>query len=581
MGRVYRIFFVFLLVILFLAEFFHPITPLNVDLERYLLLGKIIAETHQVPATNLLSYTYPDFPYVNTSWLTGVIYYYLFVWGGFSLLIIFNTFIAALAFGLLVFYCSRKYPLTIATIFSVTIYLLLLGFRSEIRPEVMSMMCLSLFMVILLSYRKKGDLPVGRQGKLILFLIPLEMLWVNLHIYFFVGPFLVLLFFLDHLIAHRFKFKNVRLYFLVLVGTIMAMFVNPNGIKGVLFPLNVFHNYGLSVLENQSIFTLFNMYHSPPVLLPVLVIVFLFGILFLARKNTRPIDWMLAIIFSLAAVFIFRNILLFIFATLPTFLTQLNFLINKYRPKVKNVPMPIYAYFYFLSLFFLAYIIIYLVNKDGFGVSAQRTTAVDFIVYHNIDGPFYNDFETGDALAYRIYPQLVFVDSRPEAYPASFFKSVYTPMQDDPRIFEKLDITYHFNALLILYIIDVPGGHSLLKYLVNSSNFKLIYLDEYMVLLVRNTAANKELIDRYSIDKNGFAISSSESLEDLFHKYLFFDKVGWRREEEAVLVAMRKSDPELCVLKKYLTGDKFLSSYFKKHHLGKHCSMNLFRLKGY
>ena len=184
-------------------------------------------------------------------------------------------------------------------------------------------------------------------------------------------------------------------------------------------------------------------------------------------------------------------------------------------------------------------------------------------------------------MSYQIYPQLVFVDSRPEAYPASFFKSVYTPMQDDPRIFEKLDATYHFNALLILYIIDVPGGHSLLKYLVNSSNFKLVYLDQYNVLLARNTLANKELIDRYSIDKDGFVISSSDRIDDLFHKFLFFDKVGWRRDAEAVLEAMRKSDPELCVLKKYLIGSKFLTSYFKKHNLGKNCSANLFRLKGY
>ena len=67
--------------------------------------------------------------------------------------------------------------------------------------------------------------------------------------------------------------------------------------------------------------------------------------------------------------------------------------------------------------------IIYLINEDGFGVSADRKTAVDFLISHHVGGSFYNDFETGDTLSYRIYPQLVFVDSRPEAYPASFFQS--------------------------------------------------------------------------------------------------------------------------------------------------------------
>ncbi len=574
MGRIYRFFYVFLLIFLFLAEFFRPITPLNVDLERYFLLGKIIVATHQVPATNLLSYTYQNFPYINTSWLTDVIYYYLFVRGGFSLLLIFNTVLAGLAFGLLVFYSVKKYPLTFAMLFSITIYLKLLGFRSEIRPEVMSMMCLSLFMITLFSFHKNG-------GKKIFFLIPLELLWVNLHIYFFVGPLLILLFLIDHLISHRFQFTKAKLYFLILAGTLMATFINPNGLKGALFPLTVFHNYGISVLENQSMFTLFRIYHLQQVLFPVLAIVFLFIILFLARKNTRPIDWLLAVFFSLAAVFISRNILLFVFATYPTFTRQLNFLTNEYWPRLKKIPRFSYLYSYLVFLLILALFIILLINKQGFGISAYRQTAVDFLITHHIGGPFYNDFETGDALSYQIYPQRVFVDSRPEAYPALFFQSVYTPMQDNPSIFKKLDNTYHFNVLVILHGNDTPWGSSLLRYFVNNSNFKLIYLDEYTLLLVRNSPANKALISRYFIDRNSFRIPSQTNFYGLVHYLFFFEKVGWREEEGEVLAVMRKSDPELCVLNQYPIKKTFVNSYIKKYHLARHCSMSLLKFNDY
>ena len=46
------------------------------DLGRHLLLGRIISEQHAVPRTNLLTYTYPDFPFVNHHWLSEVFLYH-------------------------------------------------------------------------------------------------------------------------------------------------------------------------------------------------------------------------------------------------------------------------------------------------------------------------------------------------------------------------------------------------------------------------------------------------------------------------------------------------------------------------
>ncbi len=62
--------------LLFLG-FFHPISAYNQDLGRHLLLGKIIWQTKHIPTTNLLSYTYPDFPFLNHHYLSEVMYYLL------------------------------------------------------------------------------------------------------------------------------------------------------------------------------------------------------------------------------------------------------------------------------------------------------------------------------------------------------------------------------------------------------------------------------------------------------------------------------------------------------------------------
>ena len=559
------------MVVLFLAEFFHPITAINVDLGRHLLLGKIIALTHHVPQTNLLSYTYPNFPYINTSWLSDVVYYFLFTIGGFDLLLLANTFIIAVAFGLLVFIAVKKNGLTFITLFASALYLLLLGLRPDIRPEVMSMLCLSLFMILLYTTRKTDK-------KILFFLIPIELFWVNLHIYFFVGPMLVLLFLFDFLIRNSFQYVKAKIYFIVLIGTIIATILNPNGLKGALFPFTVFNNYGFPIVENQSFLRLFSVYHSSEILLPGILILLLFTVLFLARKNTRSIDWLLAIVFSLAAFFIFRNILLFVFTTFLSFTTQLNFLVKKYHTVWKNLPKVSYILIYPLSLVFLILFILSSLSNNGlgFGVQANGEKAVNFLIVNKIKGPIYNNFDIGDYLSYRLYPQKVFIENRPEAYPSSFFKQIYIPMQNNFEIFQKIDKKYLFNAIVISYWDDTPWGSELLKYLVNNSNFKLIYFDENTIILIRNTQLGKALITKYQIKEQGLEINNSKTQQELIHYLFFFEKVGWTQQELVILGLIREIDPQLCVLETYPLEKSYIQQYINTQKLNKNCPELLF-----
>ncbi|MDE2025335.1 MAG: hypothetical protein KGJ07_02490, partial [Patescibacteria group bacterium] len=45
------------------------------DLGRHLVLGKIIVTCHCIPKTNLLSFTNPNFPFINHHWFSEVIFY--------------------------------------------------------------------------------------------------------------------------------------------------------------------------------------------------------------------------------------------------------------------------------------------------------------------------------------------------------------------------------------------------------------------------------------------------------------------------------------------------------------------------
>jgi hypothetical protein len=297
----------------------------------------------------------------------------------------------------------------------------------------------------------------------------------------------------------------------------------------------------------------------------------LFVVIFFARKQTRPIDWLLAAVFSLGAIFIFRNILLFVFATFIPFIAYLNFLSTKCKVFIQKLPAISYFLFYPVSLLILFVFIVSSISANGFGfgVDEKGKGAVDLLVSHKISGPIYNNFDIGDYLSYRIYPRKVFVDNRPEAYPASFFKDVYLPMQNKPKIFTKLDRNYHFNVLVIFYWDNTAWGYPLLRYLENNSPFKLIYRDSYTIILLRDTPANKSIIAKYLVTKK--SVKLSKNPQEFVHELFFFEKVGWRDKVREMLQDMQKNDPALCLLLQYPIEKTSIKSYVQDHGLDTNC----------
>ncbi|MDO8461153.1 MAG: hypothetical protein Q7S38_01780, partial [bacterium] len=70
MTRIINFLLIFLVFFLLLAGFLHPIQSITQDLGRHLLAGQIIFETQEIPKTNLFSYAYPDFSFINHHWLS-------------------------------------------------------------------------------------------------------------------------------------------------------------------------------------------------------------------------------------------------------------------------------------------------------------------------------------------------------------------------------------------------------------------------------------------------------------------------------------------------------------------------------
>src|SRR3989338_8211437 len=62
----------------------------SIDLGRHIKNGQIVWRQPDVLFKNLYSYTEPNFPFVNHHWLAGVIFWLLYLIGGFKILSVLN-----------------------------------------------------------------------------------------------------------------------------------------------------------------------------------------------------------------------------------------------------------------------------------------------------------------------------------------------------------------------------------------------------------------------------------------------------------------------------------------------------------
>ena len=242
---------VFVLLFSLLAVFLiHNFDSIGQDIGRHLKIGEIIWQTKEVPKVNLFSFTEPDFPFLNHHWLSGVIFYFLFLLAGFSGMIIFKIIILLASFFLIFYISAKKGNFWLAAIFSIPA-IFILSERTDVRPEIFSYFFTALFLYLLFSF---ADNP---KSKKIFWLIPLQIIWVNLHIYFFIGPAMVLGFLAEKIIRNRKNIKNnplIKRLSSIIFLLFAACFLNPAGWKTVFYPLNIFKNYGYDVAENKSPF---------------------------------------------------------------------------------------------------------------------------------------------------------------------------------------------------------------------------------------------------------------------------------------------------------------------------------------
>lgn len=469
----------------------HTLTDINQDLGRHITTGKIIWQTGEVPRTNLFSYTYPDFKTIDHHWLSQVFFYLVSVAAGLKGLILFQAVIVTGAFILTFFSFYKKESVT-ASILTGLISIFILIDRSLVRPEIFSFLFLGWYLFVL--FRK----PTSK----FLWSLPLiQLIWVNTHIYFFLGP-MVYLFFLIGRLKNWGEFK-LKAWPLFKMGIAVALvnFINPFGWKGALYPFLIFGNYGLPILENLSVFEALR-FNYPAFSIYALFFGIIWGVagFIINRKNLKNNIFGILLFGTLAvlALFMLRNMAIFALVMLPV--TVKNFYESRVYWASKS----------FQGLLVAAItVMIFAVTTNQLRVGINRQfglivpewgqKAIDFVKDNRISGPVFNNMNTGSLLFWKIPEQKVFIDTRPEAYPADFIKEVFVPMQSDPEKWKLYSDRYNINYIFYAYKELTPWSQKFIKDLSYNGEWLVVYLDDKIVIFVKNTPQNSEVIKKYQI----------------------------------------------------------------------------------
>lgn len=482
------------------------------DLWWQIRTGEWILENGQIPKQDIFSYTFSGAEWVNVKWGSEVLYALLTKAAGPECVFLLQALVACL----LVFTLLRlskafspaqetfSWPAVLAVLFT----LIASEYRINGRPEMFSHLFTVVFLWLLLQHRKNPSFKI-------LWLIPLQIVWANMHEAFGIGIVLVAIFFvgdwIEYLLNKRGILKSTiqlpKELSVLLIGVIVAVIVNPNGVTLLTKPLNILGQ----VYENKYTTELFdfttpdywqwNIYLAIALLVITKVGWYLFFLKAPKSKRYSTVLQHTGISYLLAALAFFylastayRNVIFFVLLLLPALAFAVKELSNKAKWLQKHTLQVTAG----VSVFILVLYVLVVSNKyyeltnsrDRFGLEVlstyNPTGAANFIKANNIKGKCFSDYLTSSCLLWKLQPEFnTFIDLRDlDVFPAPFF-STFAEAVTFPESFKRLDSAYNF-SYVVLYR---PQFAALHRYLYTDSTYSLAFVDPVAAVYVKHAPA--------------------------------------------------------------------------------------------
>lgn len=471
----------------------HPIRPH--DFWWHITIGREILATGKIPTTDIYSYTAAGQPYPSYQmfWLMEILLFELYKLGGPALVIFIHSLMISIAYGVILWLCKQvSNSWRIATV--GVLFAAALGLNDwNVRPQGITFLLASLFLLAIYQYRKKH-----RWTWLIV--LPLGMLvWVNSHGTFLIGLALVGIWLAQEIWetlltppegGRLVAIKGILAPGASFIITILVCLVNPRGF-GII-------NY-LKTLTGNSVVQNLVTEWAPPTFNSLLGTLFFIGLLVcaivLALSPRRPNFYQVLtfIIFSLLGLKTSRGSVWFGLVMAPILAEHLSFIVLKLpmanRPSVKPEGSR-----YLNILFVIVIIAMGVISlpwfksalpfpqlKAGLISSETPIEATGVLLEKRPEGQVFNALSFGSYLIWAAQPQYpVFVDSRIELYSEKVWLD-YLNISNANGNWESVLKNYGVNTLMISPIEQLQ----LIDALNNSHSWHLIYKDNVALIYIR------------------------------------------------------------------------------------------------
>ncbi|HET6979057.1 MAG TPA: hypothetical protein VFI24_22175 [Pyrinomonadaceae bacterium] len=274
-------------VYVFVFAFLFASRPLSDgDFWWHLKTGQFIVHNFNIPRQDFYSFTNPGKYWVAHEWLSEVIFYVVYSRLGFNTLIFLFTVLTVLAFWV-VFRRLQAHPFIkgVAVLLSVWSILPTIG----VRPRTFTLLFAGIYLAVLHGFVRQ------RATKVIWWLVPLMIVWVNLHAGYLIGLVLIGLTMVGVVVDAWFDgqtlpWPRLKTLALVFIACLVAVNLNPQGPRIFLFPFEFFFS---PIQQDQVIDWLSPDFHQKE-LLPLLALILLtIAALALSPKRVRPSELLL------------------------------------------------------------------------------------------------------------------------------------------------------------------------------------------------------------------------------------------------------------------------------------------------
>ena len=458
-----------------------PVT--DPDLWWHLRTGQWIVETGHVPHSDPFSFTRAGHAWVSHEWLSEVVFYELWKHVGAAGLIVFSAIITTAGFMLLYLRCpGKKHWAAAATVFGALASAPSWG----VRPQMFTFTLASLLLWLL---------EAGQDRPRLLFWIPpLFLLWLNLHAGFALGLALLLAYgvglIMESAVGNT-PWQEARpiiwRVLLLLLACLAVVPLNPSGAQLYRYPFDTLRSPGMRSFIAEWFSPDFHESFYRPLLL-----VWLLLLAALASSRWRPKGRVIVplLLTSFAALDAVRHIPIFVLVAIPVIaaalpvasassaVSQRRTDSSRFRPLFNGAFVILMAVFALVKWVSLAR------NQDAHEAEQFPQKAVAFLRTSDQPQRIFVYYDWGGYAIWKLYPQYrVFVDGRADLYGDDLLRqSIKTVVGLGTGWRDVLD-RWKVEAVL------VPPSCALAQALLLDANWHAAFSDSRAIILLRRHAA--------------------------------------------------------------------------------------------